>query len=435
MLRKTLRRLRKSGVVWVVALALLASVPAFGLTRTSSDFKVGPKSKLDAVRYPDFPDEVRVIELHPDTAVPDIVPADGAYPMWGLTSAMSANAGAIVGVNGDFGTAKGQPKHVLMIDGELWTTGQQHGTAVAWSADGTRAYAGRPDLKILGVDKTTGAAFYAPQWNVGTPKDGVIGAFTARGGSVTRPPGTTSPTAADPSWCAARLEPTTGIKWNGTKRTSLVRKYTVTVQQEPCPKTPLPVGTTKGAVVLASKYKTGVVNKVLGLSVGDTVKISWTFKGWRGVTDVMGAGQMLVDKGTNVAPPWVTGADHILDYNPRTSVGITKACMDNDVNTVCKLIMITVDGRQTATNWSKGVRLPFLAKLQMHAGAWFAVNLDGGGSTTVWTKKKDTYCQSYPAAGGCLANRPYGSSQNERATRSAIVILPSADAGTPSALK
>ena len=37
----------------------------------------------------------------------------------------------------------------------------------------------------------------------------------------------------------------------------------------------------------------------------------------------------------------------------------------------------------------------------------YALNLDGGGSTTMWLKKRRPgYCQSVPAAGGCLVNRP-----------------------------
>ena len=64
-----------------------------------------------------------------------------------------------------------------------------------------------------------------------------------------------------------------------------------------------------------------------------------------------------------------------------------------------------------------------------------ALNLDGGGSTTMWAKKRvSAYCESSPSAGGCLAQRP-SPITGERATRTAIVVLPSADAGTPSGLR
>ena len=169
-------------------------------------------------------------------------------------------------------------------------------------------------------------------WNVGAPRQGAIAAYTSRGGTVTRPPGVANPRATDPQWCAARLEPSAGVRWNGTSETSLIRRYKVTVQKQPCPKTRLPIGSKAGAVVLAKKFKPGVPNKVKRLDVGDTVKIKMTFEGWPGATDVMGGQQMLVEKGTNVAPGYKPGDAHILDYNPRTAVGITKGCSDADTD-------------------------------------------------------------------------------------------------------
>ena len=87
--------------------------------------------------------------------------------MWALTSTMSANAGAIAGVNGDFGTGRAA-EHTLMIDGELWTTGQSGGDAVAWSANGKRAYIGHPALKILAKDLDRTDAFFVQGWNHGS---------------------------------------------------------------------------------------------------------------------------------------------------------------------------------------------------------------------------------------------------------------------------
>ena len=50
-----------------------------------------------------------MLTLSPGTNVPDIAPADRQYPMWALTSTMSAHAGAIAGINGDFGTCRVSP--------------------------------------------------------------------------------------------------------------------------------------------------------------------------------------------------------------------------------------------------------------------------------------------------------------------------------------
>jgi len=429
------QRMRHKGLTAAFGLLVIAAglaAPALAATRATSNFKLNPTLNLRKVRVSSGPEEIRTLVLAPG-AVPDIAPATQQYPMWALTSTMSANAGAIAGVNGDFGTGKGQPVHTLMIDGELWTSGQAQGQAVAWSADGSQAYIGHPALRIR-ASGASGPLFNIQQWNAHAPTATSIAAYTSRGGSVTKPPGKTNPASTDPKWCAARLVPINAVGWNGAARTSIVRRYTVEAQPEPCPRTPLALGSKAGTVVVATKF-TSAPNKVMALTVGDTVKLTTTLVGWPGVTDVMGGSQILVDKGANVAPDYTPGANYILNYNPRTSMGISKGCSDTDSTTACKMFLITIDGRQASTNWSKGVRLPFLANEQIRAGAWMALNFDGGGSTTMWVKKKDpAYCQSSPSIGGCLAQRP-SSSTGERATRSAVVVLPSADTGTPAGLR
>lgn len=59
--------------------------------------------------------------------------------------------------------------------------------------------------------------------------------------------------------------------------------------------------------------------------------------------------------------------------HPRTAVGLNR--LEN------KLFLAVVDGRQPG--YSEGVTLPELAKILLDAGAWDALNLDGGGSTAL----------------------------------------------------
>jgi exopolysaccharide biosynthesis protein len=418
----------------VVVVAGLAATPAPAAS-TVAKYSLTPNVQLITTRIPTKPVEERVLKVTPSTtSVPDIVPASSAYPMFDLTSTMAAHAGALAAINGDFGTAKDQPTHTLMIDGELWTTGDTRGDAIGWNEQGTSFVAGQPALRI-GVSSPKGASLFGvADWNAHAPKGTSVSAYTARGGAVTVPPGKSSPVASDPYYCEARLDPTGGPRWT-TGRVAIVRRYTVVAQPEPCPKTKLPVGTTAGEVVVASRITSGVPNAVKALSVGQTVKISTRFNGWPGVTDVMGAGIMLVQGGANVAPPYTTGDPYIYNYNPRTAAGLTKGCSDTDPKTSCKLILMTIDGRQKSSGWSVGARFPFLADQLIAAGAWTAVNLDGGGSTSMWAQKTNAaYCQSYPSVGGCLVMRP-SQSFGERGTRSAIAILPKADTGAPSALR
>ncbi|MDZ4818136.1 MAG: phosphodiester glycosidase family protein [Planctomycetota bacterium] len=78
----------------------------------------------------------------------------------------------------------------------------------------------------------------------------------------------------------------------------------------------------------------------------------------------------LLNNGTNVAAP--PSSDNLTQIHPRTAVGVTS----NN-----KLIMMTVDGRQNG--FSEGVNLVELANLMQSYGATNAINLDGGGSTTM----------------------------------------------------
>jgi exopolysaccharide biosynthesis protein len=418
----------------VVVLAGLAAAPAPAAT-TVAKYSLTPNVQLITTRNPKKIVEERVLKVTPSaTSVPDIIPASSSYPMFDLTSTMAAHAGALAAINGDFGTSKDQPTHTLMIDGELWTTGDTRGNAIAWNEQGTTFDAGQPALRVSASTAKGAPLFGIHDWNAHAPQGTSVSAYTSRGGAVTVPPGKASPVATDPYYCEARLDPSGGPRWT-TGRAAIVRRYTVVTQPEPCLQTKLTVGSTAGEVVVASRTTKGALNAVGHLSVGQTVKISTRLTGWPGVTDVMGAGIMLVQGGANVAPPYTAGDPYIYNYNPRTAAGLTKGCSDTDPLTSCKLLLMTIDGRQKSTGWSVGARFPFLADQLVAAGAWTAVNLDGGGSTTMWAQKTNAaYCQSYPSVGGCLVMRP-SQSFGERGTRSAIAILPTADTGAPSALR
>lgn len=424
------------------AILSFASVgaPANAATAPSvNSYRLSAGVKLTTIRYPSTPQEVRILTVVPGAGPRvDIASAGSQFPMWKLTSAMSeGHTGTVAGVNGDFATSTGAPSHMTMVDGELWTTGAVSGMAFAISDDGQQAYVGHPviDMKLtrLSGKKVLGVA----DWNAGNPQFEQVSGYTFRGGSDYPPPGSTNPKAADPKYCAARLVPVTGYgyTWSGALKTAITRRYLVEAQPDPCVKTPLSLGTNPSAIVLAARGQTTGARSINALAPGDVVKMWWSFAGWPGVTDVIGANPTLLDNGVNVAPDYYPGADNILWYNPRTSVGISKGCSDADLLTACKIFILTVDGRQSSSGWSKGMKMPALAAELKKAGAWNAVNLDGGGSTTMWVKKKNTaYCQSVPAVGGCLVNRP-SPSTGERVTIEALTVLGSSDGGTPVGLR
>jgi hypothetical protein len=196
-----------------------------------------------------------------------------------------------------------------------------------------------------------------------------IAAYASRGGDVTKPRQGESGHHR-PALVRGPAGADQRIAWNGAARTSLVRKYTVRPSPNRADRTPIAVGPTSGAVVVASKFSTSVTNKVEALTPGDTVKLSWTFGGWPGVTDVMGGSQLLVDHGANVAGLHRRGRLH-LELQPPHVGGHLEGCSDTDTAT-CRMFLITIDGRQ-ATNWSKVFACLPRPRADQR-GAWMALN-------------------------------------------------------------
>jgi hypothetical protein len=96
-------------------------------------------------------------------------------------------------------------------------------------------------------------------------------------------------------------------------------------------------------------------------------------------------GTLLVDEGRNRG---ATAQVAPAQRHPRTAAGVSR-----DGRT---LLLLVVDGRRPG--WSIGATLPELAALMIDAGAWSAINLDGGGSSALWHREQ--------GAAGRVLNRP-----------------------------
>ena len=106
------------------------------------------------------------------------------------------------------------------------------------------------------------------------------------------------------------------------------------------------------------------------LAVGQTVTLRTSITaGWENVVHAAGGGQFIVQNG-NVN---TFGSDNFsAGTHPRSAIGLTAAG---------NVIMAVVDGRQPG--YSIGVRLDELGELMKSRGAVTAINLDGGGSSTL----------------------------------------------------
>ena len=121
---------------------------------------------------------------------------------------------------------------------------------------------------------------------------------------------------------------------------------------------------------------------------------------WRNAKSILGAGPQLIkagriditDKQEKMVPGFAT------DRHPRTAL----AQLDT-----AKILLLTVDGRQPGV--SVGMSLQMLADLLLALGAVEAINLDGGGSTTMVVRDK-------------VVNRP-SDQTGERPVSDAILVF------------
>lgn len=89
---------------------------------------------------------------------------------------------------------------------------------------------------------------------------------------------------------------------------------------------------------------------------------------------VLASGPLMLNEG-KICDFSLLSKKFITTKHPRCAICITK---DN------KLLLMTVDGRFPGQ--AEGINIPELAHLMKMLGGKYALNLDGGGSTTIWTK-------------------------------------------------
>jgi phosphodiester glycosidase len=401
-----------------VTLTSLAAPGASAKARSHS-YQIVRGITLKTIRYPSEPNEVRVLILTPGRGVTvDVAAASPAFGGYQPVSQQASENGAIASINGDF-SLDAAPVHWDQIDDELRTSGIHDGVQFAVSQDETRAWARHPDFSVTA--SSTRRGFSIDRWNAGLPAGGEIGAFTKTGGNVDAP-GT--------DMCAARLSPTGSYGWSDADHSGVSRSYSVASQPEPCRFRRMPIGRIAGSVVLNARRSCACAQRVKDLKPGDPVTLTWKTVGWKGVLDAIGGQPLLVKDGKNVGPTSTAGPSYFYRNNPRTGVGVGNGCVDTDSNTTCKIFYVTVDGRQSS-GWSRGMTLHRFADEFVRLGAAYAINLDGGGSTTMWVGRTDSaYCEAR-IDGGCVVNRPSGGRQ--RAVPGSLQVLPGDDSGEPPA--
>lgn len=337
------------------------------------------------------PRRIYVLTVRPQKAPTiEVALAQNALQGFERTSQMARRHRALAAINGDFGLPQGRPAHHFAKDGDLKQSSRAFGYNFAISRDELNVFLDRPAVSVNALETDVGEVWPVQRWNDGLPALGEIAGHSPAGGILETPPANT---------CSVRVVPSGPLRW-GDGQVGLRTDHVV--QEVSCAKTALPLN---GGIVLSARPLSDEARLIRSLAPGEVVTLSWSF-GWRGVLDSVGGFPLLVKDGTVVAKKC---AEAICGRNPRTGVGITA---DG------RLLLITVDGRRRGH--SVGMTLSEFAREFERLGATWALNLDGGGSSTMVVRGK-------------VVNRP-SDKGGERFVSSAILVLRGPDVDEPAPL-
>ena len=363
--------------------------PAVGATRFTRSVKnIAPGLDLISILDRRGPNRIRVLRVDPSTALTlDLALARDRLPGRETTSDMARRNGALAAINGTYGLPWGRPIGLFVQDSYLKTSPLVWGNAFSLSRAERLSYVGHPDLHVRLTGLLSQTELVIDKWNESGPIKEKVGAYSPEGGRYVAPP---------KDACSARLVETDHARWNSSED-GVVRWYAV--EEVRCARRPL---SRRGGVVVAARRTSKAAKQISSLMVGEMVELSWAL-GWPGVTDAIAGNPVLVADGRNVA---YDCSSYFCDRHPRTGVGVTSNG---------QILLATVDGRQPG--YSVGMTLLQFARLFRALDATTALNIDGGGSTTMVVK--DSLVNSPSDAGG------------ERAVSSSILILPAEDPGEP----
>jgi exopolysaccharide biosynthesis protein len=342
---------------------------------------IAPGVELTKIAQKKIPRRTFILRLDPSAkATLDVTLAENRLPASARVSEIARRVNAIAAVNGDFGSHV-RPTHVFAQDGDLVQSSAE-GALFAMRADEQAVYLGTPQIDVVVTNTDSGQAWEIRDLNRSQPALGDVVAYTPVGGTLASPP---------PFMCSVRMLP------DGAPTSvsgGVVRDYTVDTAR--CSEKPM---AREDGVLLTAPPATDEATVLLGLQPGTPMELRWT-SGWDDVRDIVGGIPMLIRDGKIVVQ---SCSSSFCRRNPRTAIGWTAS---GDI------LLVVIDGRQH--RWSVGASLLELARVLRDHGAVQALNLDGGGSTTMVVR-------------GDVINRP--SDGHERRITNAVVILPGADPG------
>jgi exopolysaccharide biosynthesis protein len=340
-----------AGIVWL-ALISFAQIAAPSEQRTSEI--IAPGVEHIEIKRGDFQHEsgdrwqIHVLVLEPTKAALKFARALDEFIGQETTSSLAARHGAIAAINAGFfrvgGTYRGEPDGLLVTNGKVLSEPVRSGAAMALTnAGGTKVAFARvtlkAELKLNGKETIPVNGFNRPR-----ETDQLI-VFT-------------------PEFHRTTLTAPDGLE-------VIVRRGRVQELRADKGSSVIPAD---GLVLSAS----GTARQSLRpLQRGAKIEIRTTIQAtprWPFVPEfLLGGGPILLAQGQiQTNPDGFNPSSFVNARHPRTAMGTRK---DGT------LVLVTVDGRQPKK--SVGMTIPELAALMLEFGCEDAMNLDGGGSTTM----------------------------------------------------
>ncbi len=355
------------------------------------------------------PNKVRVVTFVPSSG-PTLRPVLGSnlLPGFERTSSMARRSGAIAAINGDYARSTGHPVFTFARNGRLdqmpaidpYSGGFEYGRNFSIDIHDEETYFGHPETTAwVSHSSPEGGAYEVHRVNGSRSRASAdqLRAYTSAGGGTDRPPA---------RGCFVRLRPYGSPQAADATTAPLnVNKKSIApvgvesphfVEKARCgPGRVYP----KGGIVLHTPWDGRYADALRAMQPGEEVVFGWSL-GWPDVFATIGGNPTLIEDGHVQHQSIDDGSSFTSHRHPRTAIAY------NDDNG--KLFLVTVDGRQP--RYSRGMTLTTLTRfLRNRLGATDALNLDGGGSTTM-------------VLGGKVKGRP--SDGVERPVSSALAIVP-----------
>jgi hypothetical protein len=331
------------------------------------------------------PNRIKVLKMNPASSLRmDVALSNDTLPGLEKTTSMARRHHAVAAVNASFFLPWGRPLGIFAADGSLKASPIAEGARVSAPRNERGLNIGHRRLSIRGFIDGTDDRFRVSAWNNQSPNRARIAGYTRAGGKRVPPPRHS---------CSVRLVPRGRMRW-GPDGIGVERRYRV--GRIACSKDRLWLA--DGIVIASRRGSRGSV-ELRRLRFANSVRLRWSV-GWPSTLDAVAGSPVLMKDGAIVIKPC---SAYVCRRHPRTGVGVTRSG---------RIYMVVVDGRQRG---SKGMTIVQFARLFKRLGVRSAVNLDGGGSSTMVVKNHIVNSPSDP--GG------------QRAVASALLVIRGRDAG------